>query len=92
MIKGFTAGSWDLLHAGHVIFLQKCKELCDSFVVGLHIDPSIERSYKNKPIQTVFERYIQLRPFCDEIIPYETEKELEYILRVNKYDRRFLGD
>ena len=91
---GFTCGAFDFLHAGHVLFLEEAKNNCDYLIVGLHIDPSVERPLsKNKPIQTAFERYEQLRAckYVDEIIPYETEEELVSILKSRRIDIRFLG-
>jgi glycerol-3-phosphate cytidylyltransferase len=93
MRKGITFGTFDLLHAGHVDFLESCKMECDLLIVGLHVDPSVERPEKNKPIQSVFERYIQLNAvkWVDEIIPYETEKDLLNILALRDVSVRFLG-
>ena len=90
---GFTAGSWDLLHPGHVTFLYNCSEQCDKLFVGLHADPSLERKEKNRPIQTLYERMIQVSgcTYVDEILPYDTEEDLLNILRTNPIDKRFLG-
>jgi len=90
---GFTAGAFDLLHAGHVLMLEDCASKCDKLIVGLHVDPSAERDYKNKPIQSLVERYLQLKAvrFISEIIPYETEKDLLEILTALDIDFRFLG-
>ena len=92
-MTGFICGAWDLLHAGHVLALKECKNHCDYLIVGLHIDPSIERKEKNKPIQSVFERMVQLQgcKYVDKIIMYETENELEKILCSLNIDKRFLG-
>src|SRR5271166_3946113 len=92
MIKGFTAGSFDLLHAGHSMFLETCEDNCEELTIGLHIDPSIENKLKNKPIQSVFERYMQLRAYSTDIIPYETEEELRYILEFFDFNKYFVGD
>ena len=94
MIKGLTASSFDLLHCGHVSMLEECKEHCDYLVACLQTDPTIDRPTKNKPIQTVFERYMQLKAikYVDEIIPYETEQDLIDILTTIKPDVRFLGE
>ena len=75
---GFTCGCFDLLHAGHIVMLREAKKNCDYLIVGLQTDPSIDRQDKNKPVQSVFERYIQLRAvkYIDEIIPYDTEQSL----------------
>ena len=93
MRKGFVCGAFDLLHVGHLILLEKCKDNCDYLLVGLHVDPSIERKSKNKPIQSIFERLMQLKSckYVDGVIIYETEKELEVILRNSGIDIRFLG-
>jgi len=90
---GFTAGAWDLLHAGHILFLRECRDLCDHLIVGLHVDPSKERDGKNKPIQSVYERIIQLEAckYVDSIIPYETEQELKTIIGNCNATIRFLG-
>ncbi len=93
VIKGFTASTFDLLHAGHIIMLREAKDQCDHLIVGLQVDPSIDRPEKNKPIQTVVERYTQLQAvkYVDEIIPYSTEVDLEDILNLLPIDVRILG-
>jgi glycerol-3-phosphate cytidylyltransferase len=90
---GFTAGAFDLLHAGHVIMLEECSSFCDKLIIGLHVDPSVERDSKNPPVQSMVERYIQLKAikFVDEIIPYQTEKDLADLLKAIKIDIRFVG-
>lgn len=94
MKVGFACSTWDLLHAGHVTALREYKEHCDYLIVGLQTDPTIDRpDTKNKPIQTVVERYTQLKglSYVDEIIPYQTEEDLEDILAMYNIDTRFLG-
>tara|TARA_R100000152_G_C6781539_1_gene216235 strand:- start:193 stop:600 length:408 start_codon:yes stop_codon:yes gene_type:complete len=94
MKVGFTAGAFDLLHAGHVLMLEECASKCDKLIVGLHLNPSSERPEKNKPIQSVVERYIQLKSvkFVSEIIPYETEQDLADLLIVLPINIRFIGE
>jgi glycerol-3-phosphate cytidylyltransferase len=94
MKKGITASTFDLLHTGHIIMLKEAKEVCDYLICALHVDPSIERPEKNKPIQSLYERYIQLQAvkYVDEIIPYETENELLTILQSNQIDIRIIGE
>ena len=91
---GFTASTFDLLHAGHVQMLRDAKSQCDYLMVGLQIDPSVDRKEKNAPIQTIVERYTQLKgiKYVDEIIPYATEQDLEDILSLYTIDIRILGD
>lgn len=91
---GFTASAFDLLHAGHIIMLKECREHCDYLIAGLHINPAVERESKNVPVQSVVERYIQLRAtkYVDEIIPYQTESDLLNILQTQNINIRFLGE
>lgn len=93
-VVGFTCSTFDLFHAGHVSMLAECKQHCDYLLVGLQVDPSKDRLEKNSPIQSVYERYIQLRgcTYVDEIIPYETEKDLENLLAIEDIHVRFLGE
>lgn len=91
---GITFSAFDLLHAGHIKMLEEAKRQCDYLIVGLQIDPALDRPEKNSPTQTVVERYIQLKgcKFVDEIIPYATEQDLEDILRSYKIDVRIIGE
>lgn len=93
MIRGFTAGAFDVCHAGHLVMFEECKKSCDYLIVGLHSDPTIDRPEKNKPVQTMFERYMQLRAcrYIDEIIPYDTEDDLFNLLACIQPDVRFMG-
>lgn len=91
---GITFSAFDLLHAGHVKMLEEAKLNCDYLIVGLQTDPTIDRPTKNKPTQTVVERYIQLKAckFVDEIVPYATEQDLEDILKSFTIDLRIVGE
>ncbi len=95
MKKGFTCGTFDLCHAGHMLMFKECKNFCDYLIVGLEVDPSIDRPEKNKPVQTLDERRIQLEGirYIDKIIIYHNEKELYEILSKNEYaiDIRIVG-
>lgn len=90
---GFVSGSFDLLHAGHVNLFKKAKQKCGYLIVGLHVDPSIERENKNKPIESLLERQIKLKTcrYVDQIIVYETEADLSIIFKYWLIDIRFLG-
>jgi glycerol-3-phosphate cytidylyltransferase len=94
MKVGITFSAFDLLHAGHVKMLEDAKRVCDYLICGLQTDPTIDRPEKNKPVQTVVERYIQLKAckHVDEIVPYATEQDLEDILRAFKLDVRIVGE
>ncbi len=92
-IIGFTCGAFDLTHAGHYLMFKENKEKCDFLIVGLQTDPSIDRKDKNKPIQTIKERLIQLTSckYIDKIIVYKTEADLIKLLKKINPDIRFLG-
>ena len=94
MRVGITFSTFDLFHTGHVAMLKEAKANCDHLIVGLQTDPTLDRPNKNKPIQSVFERYVQLAgcKYIDEIIPYSTEKDLEDILLTYTIQTRFIGE
>lgn len=94
MKVGITFSAFDLFHAGHVKMLEDAKRQCDYLIVGLQVDPTLDRPEKNKPTQTVVERYIQLKgcKYIDEIVPYVTEQDLEDILQSFKIDVRIIGE
>ena len=94
MKKGFTCSTFDLFHAGHIMMLKEARSQCDHLIVGLQTDPTIDRpTEKNKPVQSVFERYEQLKAckYIDEILVYETEADLVNILLSYPIDVRILG-
>ena len=94
MRVGITFSTFDLLHAGHIKMLEEAKTQCDYLIVGLQLDPSLDRAEKNAPTQTITERYIQLKgcKYVDEIVPYVSEQDLEDILRSFKLDVRIIGE
>ena len=91
---GFTCSTFDLLHAGHITMLEEAKHHCDYLIVGLQNDPTQDRPEKNKPVQTIVERQIQLAAikYIDEIVIYNTEKDLIDLLLTLPIDVRVLGD
>lgn len=91
---GFTASTFDLFHAGHIMMLKEAKTQCDYLIVGLQADPTIDREWKNKPVQSLFERFVQLQAckYVDEVVPYATEKELMDILLSYPIDVRIVGE
>ena len=91
---GFTCSTFDLLHAGHITMLEEAKHHCDYLIVGLQNDPTEDRPEKNKPVQTIVERQIQLAAvkYVDEIVIYNTEQDLIDLLLTLPIDVRVLGD
>ena len=94
-IIGYTCSTFDLLHAGHVAMLSEAKANCDYLVVGLLVDPTEDRpDTKNSPIQSVFERWIQLQglEYIDLIIPFQTEQDIVDMLLLVQPHKRFVGE
>lgn len=91
---GLTASTFDLFHAGHVIMLEESKRHCDYLIAAIQLDPTLDRESKNKPVQSIIERQIQVAAcrHVDEIIVYSTEKELEDIFMAMPIDVRILGE
>lgn len=91
---GIVFSAFDLLHAGHIAMLAEAKNHCDYLIAGLQTDPTIDRpETKNKPIQSIVERQIQLSAcrFVDEIVVYQTEQDLVDLLLILPLDCRILG-
>jgi glycerol-3-phosphate cytidylyltransferase len=90
---GFTASQFDMLHAGHIAMLSEAKNHCDYLIAGLQNNAAWDRPEKNAPIQSIVERQIQLAAtrYVDEIVVYNTEKDLEDILLTLPIDVRILG-
>ncbi|MDC0080494.1 adenylyltransferase/cytidyltransferase family protein [Flavobacteriaceae bacterium] len=94
MKVGITFSAFDLFHAGHIKMLEEAKSKCDYLIIGLQLDPSIDRPEKNKPTQSIVERYVQVRAckYINEIVPYITEQDLIDILSSFKIDLRIIGE
>ena len=93
-VVGITFSTFDLLHAGHIAMLREAKEQCDYLICAIQVDPSIDRPEKNKPVQTLVERWTQLQAvkYVDEIIPYEREDDVVDILQLFDIDVRIIGE
>lgn len=94
MIRGITCSAFDLLHAGHIVMLEEAKTQCDYLICALQIDPSLDRPDKNKPVQSIVERQIQLKAvkYVDEVIVYDTEESLKEIFSTFDLQVRIIGE
>lgn len=91
---GITFSTFDMLHAGHIAMLSEAKNHCDYLICGLQTDPTIDRpDTKNKPVQSIVERQIQLAAcrYVDEVVVYQTEQDLVDLLLILPVDVRILG-
>ena len=92
---GFTCSTFDLLHAGHILMLAEAKTKCDHLIVAVQTDPTIDRpDTKNKPVQSIIERFVQLSAvkYVDDIIVYQTERDLEDMLMILPITVRIVGE
>lgn len=94
MKVGFTCSCFDLFHAGHVLMLKEARQQCDWLIVGLQTDPTLDRPEKNKPVQSVYERFVQLKAcvYVDDVVMYDDEKDLLNVLNSLPIDVRILGE
>lgn len=91
---GITFSTFDMLHAGHIAMLSEAKNHCDYLIAGLQTDPTLDRpDTKNKPVQSIVERQIQLAAcrYVDEVVVYQTEQDLRDLLLILPVDVRILG-
>lgn len=103
MRTGITFGVWDLFHVGHMSFLSSCFGMCDQLLIGIQSDPTLDRTWKNKPVQGLFERYFQVMEYCRDktndkkeqikfiFLPYEREADIPNILALYEIDYRFIS-
>ena len=91
---GFYSTIGDLLHAGHIECMREARNHCDYLIVGIVDDPTLDRSWKNKPVQSLLERYIQVSAcrYVDAVVPLTGEQDLYDALLLLKPDVRFVGD
>lgn len=91
---GITFSCFDLLHAGHVCMLEEAKRHCDYLIAALQTDPTIDRPEKNKPVQSIVERQIQLAgiKYVDEIVTYQTEDDIIDLLLTLPVNVRIIGE
>lgn len=75
MIVGMTSGCFDLIHFGHVLYLERCKDLCDKLIVGIDSDEMVEKAKgKGRPIIPDLERWAMvnnLHPVDAAFIMYD---------------------
>lgn len=91
--KGIIASAFDIIHPGYIRMFKDAKLYCNHLTVAIHQDPSLERSHKLQPVQSVEEREEILRSikYIDDVVTYKVEKEYLDYLESGEYNIRFLG-
>ena len=93
-MNGIIAGNFDVIHPGYIEMFNEMKKHVDKIHVLLHIDPSLNRPEKIKPILSVSDRKMTLMALkgITEVSSYNTEQELlQLIIDINP-EIRFLGE
>ena len=78
----FTNGCFDILHIGHVKYLEESKKLGDVLIVGINSDDSVAKlKGKNRPINTLNDRCCVIASLksVDYVIPFEEDTPIELI-------------
>lgn len=82
----FTNGCFDILHRGHVTYLEQARQLGASLIVGLNSDESVRRQNKgsDRPITPLEDRMAILASLeaVDLVIPFNQDTPLELIKHV----------
>lgn len=92
-IIGFTAGTFDMFHIGHLNLIKNAKSRCDFLIVGVNSDKLVQ-DYKGKrvvvPLEERMEIIRSLR-FVDEVIQIDSlDKKISW--HQKHYDLLFIGD
>lgn len=81
----FTNGCFDILHSGHVFYLQEAKKLGDILILGLNSDASVRRlKGEKRPINSELDRAIVISALkcIDYVVIFEEDTPLELIERI----------
>lgn len=81
----FTNGCFDILHAGHIKYLNKAKKLGDILIIGLNSDSSVKRlKGKTRPINSQESRALLLSAleFVDFVVIFDEDTPLNLIEKI----------
>ena len=99
MVVGFTSGYFDIMHPGHVMMLEECKQYCEHLIVGVNEykikDSQPDGRVKSEPIWNPQERLLMVKSnkYVDDAFLYDGEPALYKYLseNVDMIDFRILG-
>ncbi len=80
---GFTNGCFDILHKGHLTYLENASRQCSRLIVGVNSDSSVKRQGKgkNRPVNNAYDRAYALSclGFVDAVILFDEDTPFEII-------------
>ena len=92
---GYTSGTFDLFHIGHLNILRRCRDACDRLVVGVNTDDSVFLRKGKRCVMPLCERLaiIQSLKFVDEAFAKDFEDDIDLkSFHMYKYRKSFIGD
>lgn len=90
---GYTVGTFDMFHVGHLNLLREAKNYCDYLVVGVHSDEWVMHC-KNRPTIISFEDRADIVGairYVDKVVKNETKSKMEAWKDIH-FDVAFIGD
>ncbi len=93
MVKGYTQGTYDMFHIGHLNLLKNAKSHCDHLIVGVNSDDLVENYKHKRPIVPIEERLaiVSAIRYVDEVIVTET-LDKNVIWEKLHFDEIYIGD
>lgn len=89
---GYTQGTYDMFHIGHLNLLRQAKALCETLIVGINSDELVQR-YKNKtPVVNEHDRMeiVKEMKCVDDVMLCNTLKKTEMWEKIH-FDAIFIG-
>ncbi len=92
-ITGYTQGTFDLFHVGHLRLLQRAKSQCDWLIVGVNDDALVEEYKHKKTIIPIWERIEIIKAIrcVDEVVITHTLDKTEMHKQL-QFQKLFIGD
>lgn len=92
-IIGFTAGTFDMFHIGHLNLIKNAKSRCDYLIVGVNSDELVQE-YKGKKVIVPLEERMEIiraLKYVDEVMQIDSlDKKVSW--NAKHYDMLFIGD
>lgn len=90
---GFTVGTFDLFHVGHLNLFREAKKYCNHLIVGVHSDEWVEHCKNHKTVISYEDRaeIVGAVRYVDQVVKNETRSKMEAWEKYH-FDVAFIGD